>query len=84
LVIFILYLVHPEKFERIGIHVLKLLSFISKSAERRSISKEVAYIISTNFSTNLRLKEIPKVIVKWGNVDDAILDLKKNQLIIVL
>jgi hypothetical protein len=84
LVIFILYLVYPEKFERIGIHVLKLLSFISKSAKRRSISKEVAYIISTNFSTNLRLKEIPKVIVKWGNVDDAILDLKKNQLIIVL
>jgi hypothetical protein len=50
LVIFILYLVHPEKFERIGIHVLKLLSLISKSAERRSISKEVAYIISTNFT----------------------------------
>jgi hypothetical protein len=50
LVIFILHLVHSEKFERIGIHVLKLLSLISKSAERRSISKEVAYIISTSLT----------------------------------
>jgi hypothetical protein len=84
LAIFILYLFYPEKFERIGIHVLKLLSFISKSAERRSISKEVAYIISTSFATYLRLEEIPKIVVKWGNVDDAILDLKRNLLIIVL
>jgi len=84
LAIFILYLFYPEKFERIGIHVLKLLSFISKSAERRSISKEVAYIISTSFARYLRLEEIPKIVVKWGNVDDAILDLKRNLLIIVL
>jgi hypothetical protein len=27
--------------ERIGIHILKLLSFISKRAERKSVSKEV-------------------------------------------
>jgi hypothetical protein len=84
LAIFILYLFYPEKFERIGIHALKLLSFISKSAERRSISKEIAYIISTSFATYLRLEEIPKIVVKWGNVDDAILDLKRNQLIIIL
>jgi hypothetical protein len=84
LAIFILYLFYPEKFERVGIHALKLLSLISKSAERRSISKEVAYIISTSFATYLRLEEIPKIVVKWGNVDDAILDLKRNLLIIVL
>jgi hypothetical protein len=64
--------------ERIGIHILKLLSFISKRTERKSISKEVTYIISTNFATNLRLKEIPKVVVKWGDIDEAILDLKKT------
>jgi hypothetical protein len=64
--------------ERIGIHILKLLSFISKRTERKSISKEVTYIISTNFATNLRLKEILKVVVKWGDIDEAILDLKKT------
>jgi hypothetical protein len=70
--------------ERIGIHILKLLSFISKRAERKSVSKEVTCIISTNFATNFRLKETPRVVVKWGDIDEAILDLKKNQLIMVL
>jgi len=84
LVIFALYLLYPEKFERILIHVLKLRSLISEQAERRAISREVAYIISTNFTANLRLEEVPKVTIKWGEEDKAILDLKKNLLLIVL
>jgi hypothetical protein len=32
----------------------------------------------------LRLEEASKVAVKWGDVDDAILDFKRNPLIMVL
>jgi hypothetical protein len=64
LTIFILYLFYPERFERVGIHALRLLSFISKSAERRSINKDVAYIISTSFATYLCLEEVSKAAVK--------------------
>jgi len=80
----IFYLLYPEKFERIVMHVLKLLSFFSKSAEKRSISKEVSRIITTSLARYLPLEEVPKVIVKWGDADRTILDLKKNMLIIVL
>ena len=59
-------------------HALKLLYYISKGAERRSISKEVAYIISTSFATYLCLEEASKATVKWVDVDDAILDFQEK------
>ena len=51
---------------------------INKSVERRSTSKETTYIISTSFATYLCLEEIPKVVVKWGDVDGAILDFSRE------
>jgi hypothetical protein len=62
----------------VGIHALKLLSLINKSVERRSISKEVAHIISTSFATYLHLGEASKATVKWGDVDDAVLDFQEK------
>ncbi len=84
LVLLALYIFYPEKFERIAVHVLRLLSFFSEEAERRSINREVAYIISTKFAKSYRLEEVPKVVVKWGEEDEAILDLKRSMLLIVL
>jgi hypothetical protein len=83
-VILLLYIFYPEKIETMIIHILKLWSFISDRAERRAISQEVTHIISTGFTKYLRLEEVPKLIIKWGEEDKAILDLRKNMLIIVL
>ena len=43
-VLFFLYLKHPEKFEKVVLHVVWVLSAASSWMERRAISKEIAYI----------------------------------------
>jgi len=84
IVIFALYFFFPEKFERIIIHMLILASLISEQAERRAISREVEYIISTNFPSNLRSGIVPRIIVEWGKEDKAISHLDRGRLVIVL
>jgi hypothetical protein len=59
-------------------------SYFSGWAEKRAISQEVAYIVSTSFVKNYHLEEVPRIVVKWGEEDEAILDLKKSMLLIVL
>jgi len=75
---------HPEKFEKIAVHVLWIYSFFSERIEKRAISREVAYVVSTEFARRYRVEEVPKIVVEWGEEDKAILDLKKNMLLVVL
>jgi hypothetical protein len=83
-VVIILYFYFPEKFERILTHILKLVAYFSKQAERKVISKEVEHIISTPFAKELGISEVPRVVIEWGAAEDAILNLKENLLLIVL
>jgi hypothetical protein len=83
IILFIL-LLHPEMLEKVVIYLLRAFSRFSERAERRAVSREVTYIVSTNFAKNYRLEEVPKVAVKWGEEDEAILDLRRNMLVIVL
>jgi|GEM_PF-831148 len=83
-VILLLYVFYPEKLEKILIQVLKLFSLISDQVEKRVVSREVTYIVSTHFAKSFYFEEVPKVIVKWGEEDEAILDLKRNMLVVVL
>jgi hypothetical protein len=82
--ILILYFWYPEKFEKIVIHVNWALSHINKRFEREAISREVASIVSTAFVKEYRLERVPRIVIEWGEVEDALLDLKKNMLFIVL
>jgi hypothetical protein len=83
-ILFFLFIFYPEKFEKMAILTLRVFSLFSERAERRFISREVSYIVSTEFVRNYHLEEVPKVIVKWGEEDEAILDLRRNLLLIVL
>jgi uncharacterized protein YutE (UPF0331/DUF86 family) len=68
LIIFTLYLIHPEKFERIGIHALKLLA--DRSFIQRSLFEELVKIIMLR---NL-------LVHRYGIIDDKIIydAVKKN------
>jgi len=61
-----------------------IIELISEKVERKAISSDVEDIVSTVFATNLRLEKVPKIVVKWGKEDKAILDSKKGRLVIVL
>jgi len=60
------------------------LSHINKRFEREAISREVASIVSTAFVKEYRLERVPRIVIEWGEVEDVLLDLKKNMLFIVL
>jgi len=51
--ILLLYLHNPEKIEKITIHVSWTLSWISKQAEKKAISKEVKYLVLSSFRKKL-------------------------------
>jgi hypothetical protein len=84
IIFLLLYIFYPEKVERIATHLLWVFSYFSGWAEKRAISQEVEYIVSTSFVKNYHLEEVPRIVVKWGEEDEAILDLKKSMLLIVL
>jgi uncharacterized protein YutE (UPF0331/DUF86 family) len=68
LIIFTLYLIHPEKFERIGIHALKLLA--DRSFIQRSLFEELLKIT--------RLRNL--LVHRYWVIDDEIIydAIKKN------
>jgi len=80
----ILYFRHPEKFEKIIVHVTHFLSLFSGEFEKKAIAREVSYIVSSEFAKSYRIEEVPKVVVEWGEEDKALLDLERNLLLIVL
>ena len=49
----LLYLTKPEIFEKILIHVSFVLSYVSKTYEKKAVSREVRYLILENFVKNL-------------------------------
>jgi hypothetical protein len=80
----ILYIRHPEKFEKIIVHVARFLSLFSGEFEKKAVAREVSYIVSSEFAKSYRIEEVPKVLVEWGEEDKALLDLERNLLLIVL
>lgn len=82
--ILFLYILFPEKLEKIVVHVFWVFSYFSGWVERKAITHEVAHMVSTNFAKTYGLEEVPRIVVKWGEEDEAILDLKKNLLLVVL
>jgi len=83
-IITILYFLYPEKFERFAIHLIWLVSRFSALYEKIALSREVSYIVSASFAKSLNLKEVPKIVIEWGEEDRVLSDLRRNQIIIVL
>lgn len=85
LIVFIFYLKYPEKFEKIFVHILWLISIFSKEYEKRAIAKEVTLL-------SFRLKEIyssqatqiEKISIEWSDEEQILFDLKQGRLIIYL
>ena len=84
LALFILYLLRPESFERIAIHASWALSMVSGRLERTAISREVRYLVMSSFIKDFAVREIPEIVVEWGDEDKAIMDLKAGKLVIFL
>ncbi len=84
LMVLLLYLYNPEKFERIAIHINWLLSKVSKRREKKAIAKEIRYIILTKFKENFGLEEVPEIVVEWGDEERAVRDIRRGRLVIVL
>ena len=80
----LLYILYPEKFEKIVIHVSWILSRFSGELERRAVGREVSYMVSSEFARNYRIEEVPRAVVEWGEEDRAVLDLERNLLLIAL
>lgn len=86
-VLFILllyYIRNPEPFEKIAIHISWILSRVSRYFEKRAISREVRYIVSSSFSKNFPIEEVPEIVIEWGDEDRAIRDIKSGKLVIIL
>ena len=62
----LLYILYPEKFEKIVIHVSWILSRFSGELERRAVGREVSYMVSSEFARNYRIEEVPRVVAEWG------------------
>ena len=84
LVIMMLYLHNPERFERVMIHFSWLLSRISKAYAKKAISKEVRYMVLTRFAREFEIGEIPEINVEWGDEERVIQDIRRGRLVIVL
>jgi hypothetical protein len=69
LIILILYIREPEKFDRIAIHISWALSRASRHFEKSAIRREVKYLITREFIRNFpreEVPEIPEIDVEWG------------------
>jgi len=64
LIILILYIHKPERFERIAIHVSWALSWASKRFEKSAISREVRHLIRSGFTKNFAVEEVPEIVVE--------------------
>jgi hypothetical protein len=87
LIILILYIREPEKFDRIAIHISWALSRASRHFEKSAIRREVKYLITREFIRNFlreEVPEIPEIVVEWGDEDRAYRDAKAGKLVIVL
>jgi len=84
LLFFILYIRHPESFEKIIIHVAWVLSRISKRAEKNAIAREVKYLVRSGFTKYIAVEEIPEIVIEWGDEDKATMDVKAGRLVVVL
>jgi hypothetical protein len=84
LIILILYIREPEKFDRIAIHISWALSRASRHFEKSAIRREVKYLITHEFIRNFPVEEIPEIVVEWGDEDRAYRDAKAGKLVIVL
>lgn len=83
-ILLLCYLRNPESFEKIVVHILRILSRLSRYFEKRAISREVRYIVSSSFSKNFPIEEVPEIVIEWGDEDRAIRDIKSGKLVIIL
>jgi hypothetical protein len=60
LIILILYIRDPEKFDRIAIHISWALSWVSRHFEKRVIRREVKYLIASEFIRNFPIERFQK------------------------
>jgi len=53
----ILYIRHPEKFEKMIVHVARFLSLFSGEFEKKTVAREASYIVSSEFAKSYRIEE---------------------------
>lgn len=83
--LFVLYLLYPEKLEKSLVYIAWFISALSSRIEKYAISKEVEFITGSKFRKIFpSIENIPKIKVEWGEEDKVVLDVERGKLILVL